>query len=117
MAYALTYLVAFVLVTIAALIIIGLVGKQALDTSRDLQKTLQVSFDIIERQALLISSKDPMTYQALRAADSFGSYDEVSKEPDIEEIIGGFGADGDPEQEVEFNGDPFVSGNIFDKKL
>lgn len=72
--------------------------------------------ELVNRQAALIAADDALAYQALRAMDVAGSYDDDSTAPDTEENADGFGADRDAEEAGQ-GGDPFMAGNIFNADL
>ena len=72
--------------------------------------------ELVNRQAALIAADDALAYQALRAMDVAGSYDDGSTAPDTEENADGFGADRDAEEAGQ-GGDPFMAGDIFDANL
>ena len=72
--------------------------------------------ELVNRQAALIAADDALAYQALRAMDVTGSYDDGSTAPDTEENADGFGADRDAEEAGQ-GGDPFMAGNIFNADL
>lgn len=71
---------------------------------------------LIDRQAQLIASKDPMTYQALRAADAFHSYDETSSKQEATEETDNGEAPAEDDYLAggrdPFAGDPFISGDL-----
>lgn len=69
--------------------------------------------DTVESQAKLIASSDALTYQAIHAAEHFGSYDDGSVAEEPEEQT--HGAERDFGDGLEaFEGDRLVQGRIFE---
>lgn len=70
--------------------------------------------DLVSKQAALLAAKDAISYQAIRAMDTLGSYDDGSTQSVDEENAGGdgnyagIGAAEDPGLE----GDPFFRGTV-----
>lgn len=69
--------------------------------------------DLVSKQSALIASKDALAYQAIRAMDVHGGYDDDSTQSVDEETTGGDGSDtGFRPEDPGLEGDPFFQGTV-----
>lgn len=100
------------LLMFGALALAGWLGFQNIALTREAQETNRKALEVIEKQNALIAAGDALTYQAIRAMDHVGSYDDGSTAADEEESADEDGAGWDSDGEFG-GGDPFVEGNVF----
>lgn len=107
-----------VLLVFLALALAAWLAYQNVQLAKSAQSTSAAMLEIVDKQAALIASEDALAYQAIRAADLYGTYDGLSAPAEVEEIDGGDGSDrGIAPEEAGFGGDPFVTGTVFGSRL
>lgn len=110
--------VVVVLLLAVALALVAWLAKQNVDLAKSSAESSRAALALVEKQQILLSSADAMTYQAIRAMDYVGGYAEPSALTDVEEPSGGNGSDdGVFVEDAGFGGDPFVAGTLFGTKL
>ena len=119
LAMASTVFLVLVLILAAAFVLVAVMAKQNVELAKSSAATAARALDLVEKQQLLLSSADALTYQALRAMDYVNGYADPSTQSDVEEHAGGNGSDdGDGFEDTGFGDDPFVTGSVFsDQKL
>lgn len=106
-----------IILTLAAVILVGWLAFQNVKLAESTQETNRAMLELVVKQSALIAAADAMTYQAIRVMDQPGSYDEGSNTPEVEESTDELGYERDLAADIGFVGDPFVGGDIFDQKF
>ena len=104
----LAVLLLVIFITLSTVVALTILMSRQSATVLSHQKEL---VDLITKQNALIASSDALTYQAVRAADVFSSYDGASDPALTEEDEDGDGSDGLGEHFE--SGDPFLDGKLF----
>lgn len=107
-------IVLVLIVVLVALALMAWLMHQFVVLARAAQKSSENAYSLVEKQSALIAAKDALAYQAIRAVDVYGGYDDGSP-PTTEEHVDGTGDYGESDQEHISDG--FVAGNIFESKL
>ena len=108
-------LIAMACALLAMMVLCGWLVWEVTSISRETRKNQSTHVELIEKLSQLVVSKDAFTYQALRAVDSLGSYDDDSSSPGVEETEDGIGSDERALAEEGLGADPFVAGTIFER--
>lgn len=108
-------LIAVTCALLAMMVLCGWLVWEVTSISRETRKNQSTHVELIEKLSQLAVSRDALTYQALRAVDSLGSYDDDSSSPGVEETEDGIGSDERALAEEGLGADPFVAGTIFER--
>jgi ABC-type siderophore export system fused ATPase/permease subunit len=103
-----------VLVVVAVVVFVLLIANRMTSMMTTARDMVVNQGKLVDKLTTLLMSRDPMTYQALRAGDSLVGYDEATKTDPIEETQDGeepYGPDG-PVGDLDA-GDPFIAGSLY----